>query len=313
MGGKKLFFRRFLALLVLPAVAGQSCSSDDGQDDARAVLASCTNLLVAQCSYMAGCLPIFLGSQFGDVDTCVSRARLLCEGYAKWPGDSWTAEKFDRCSDQMKQITACVGFDGLSSGPCATEAGSLANGAACVDSSQCASGWCDRPITPVETSVCGTCRASGCLPGGCKAGERCIASSTGARCVQVQAEGGPCTSSPSYCAEGLSCLDSVCSKSRGESEPCTDPADCDWQRELTCIGNVCRKPNIVEIGAQCTGGEDRCAKGGWCYGAQLTEPRTCVAPLADGAPCGAGIVGGCTPPARCASGVCRLPAELTCP
>jgi hypothetical protein len=310
MGGKKLFVRTIFALLALPFATGQSCSSNGGGDDPQAILTACGNLAAVQCRYLATCLPIFMGAQFDDVDTCAARFRLSCEGFVTWPGVRWTAERFDQCAEQVKQ-SGCAAIDTVGTGPCSLEPGSLPTGAACVDSSQCNGGSCVRTSTSDGTADCGTCRQSGCLPG-CKAGEGCLSSSEGSRCVAIQAEGTPCTLG-SICAASLSCLDSICRKGRAEGESCTTVLDCDRLQELTCVDNVCRKQNLVDIGATCNGSADRCARGGTCRSQSLSSAPVCVAPIADGAPCGGDVGTNCTTPARCVSGICKLPAQMTCP
>src|SRR6185503_7869995 len=148
---------------------------------------------------------------------------------AKWQGTGWTEARFDQCTAHVKQAT-CAFTNPLGSDPCANPPGSLPDGASCFDNSQCATGFCNRVTVPGATVPpnCGTCRAGGCLPG-CKANEVCFASSAGGRCVEMQPEGTACTPA-SLCAPGLSCLDSVCAKSRGEGEPCTAFANCDVQQ-----------------------------------------------------------------------------------
>jgi hypothetical protein len=312
MLAKTHFFRTMFTLLALPVVAGQSCSSDSGTGVDEAIFAACANSAPAQCNYLATCLPILFGAVFGDADTCIARTRLVCEGYAKWPGGSWTAEKFARCHEHIPQA-ACAGLEGLGTGPCANVPGSLPSGAACVDHSQCVTGFCRRQIsTTMGLAACGTCQAEGCITSGCKAGEICIASSTGTQCAEMQAEGTPC-SSASRCATGLSCLGGICTKSRGDGESCTTTEDCDVMQELECADRVCRKPSIVDIGAPCSVGATRCARGGICLNmSPSSTSSTCVAPLPDGSPCSAQRGGICTAPAQCVSGVCKLPAELSC-
>jgi len=305
-----LFFRTICAVLALPLVAGQSCSSSSDGGRSEALFTACVNSVPAQCNYLATCLPIFMGTLFGDVDTCVARTRLICEAYATWPGVSWTAEKFDRCTEHIQQA-ACTGVEGLGGGPCTNLPGSLPSGSGCVDHSQCVTGFCNRPISPNGTSGCGTCQEMGCLGGGCKAGEACIASAQGTRCAEIQAEGTACTSA-SLCATGLSCLGGICTKSRGEGDACTNDEDCDRAKELTCVDDICRKPSLVDIGASCTSSM-RCARAGICRNVSPSNSLTCVAPLPDGSPCGGAQGGICDPPALCISGVCTLPAQMTCP
>ena len=309
MGGKTIFFRTMLALVVLPIAAAQSCSSDtDDNADREAKLSACGRMADAQCHFVAACLPIFHGAMFDSVDDCGARTRLTCDAWITWPGTPWTAEKFDRCAEHLKN-TACAEVDALSTGPCASEPGSLANGATCVDSSQCASRVCQGPgPTPGAPSACSTCAASGsgCPASGCPAGQRCI----GPRCIEYLGEGAPCTAA-SLCAAGLSCLGSICTRSRGEGESCMQSSDCDYLQELRCVDNLCRKWTLVDIGAPCSV-TDRCAKGGFCYSELPEKPPTCVAPIGDNLPCG-GAGSYCREPARCVSGICQPPAKVSCP
>jgi hypothetical protein len=310
MPGKPHFFRTIFTLLALPVVAGQSCSSDDGTGVDEAIFTACANSAPAQCNYLATCLPVLFGALFGDADTCIARTRLVCEGYAKWPGSSWTAEKFARCHEHIPQV-ACGGLQGLGAGPCANVPGTLPRGAACVDHTQCVTAFCSRQVSTTGLAACGTCQEEGCITSGCKTGEICVASSAGTRCAEMQAEGTSCTPA-SLCATGLSCLGGVCMKSRGDGESCTTNEDCNVLQELMCVDGICREPSIVDIGASCTVGAVRCAQGGICLNMPPSTSSTCVAPLPDGAPCSAARGGICTAPALCVSGVCKLPAELTC-
>jgi hypothetical protein len=307
MGGKRLFFRTMCAVLALPIVAGQSCGDGSGRNDA--IYTSCANSAAAQCDYLARCLPVFLGTQFGDVAGCMAGVRLICEGYATWPGVGWTPEKFDQCNEHIQQA-ACAGLRGLGGGPCANVPGTLARGTACVDGSQCVTGYCHRMGSTNDLPACGTCSEALCGPAVCKAGEGCVVSSGALRCAEIQAEGTACTSE-SLCETGLSCLGGVCTKSRNDGESCMSTADCNELQELTCADRICRRPSIVDIGASCSIG-DRCARSGICR-TGASQSLTCVAPLPNGAPCRLDRGDICTSPSICLSGACRLPAEVTCP
>jgi hypothetical protein len=312
MSRNKPFFRTIFALLAVSIAAGQSCGSDTGGADAAAIRAACNNSAAAQCDYVARCLPIFSAAQFGDADTCVSRVRLACDEYATLPGFGWTPERFEQCNQHIQQ-TACMGLEGLGSGPCASVPGSLPKDANCVEGAQCASGYCRHSVPPGASypSACGTCQELGCIGIGCKDGEGCLFTTQGARCVALQAEGTPCTSE-SLCATGLSCWTGLCTKSHGEGEPCLTLADCDRVHELACIDDVCRKSMILDIGAPCRIG-DQCAQGGVCMSTPASQSTTCVAPIPDGEPCGGVQNYYCRGPARCSAGICKVPSELTCP
>lgn len=222
--------------------------------------------------------------------------------------------------------------------------GTLPDGAACGDSSQCAGGLCDKSYAwGTYAPACGTCVSRSpvgelCVPYGCAAGGVCPGCkgegcSVGFRCVPAPraAEGEDCTRYP--CAPGLRCdemttrtctapglpgaacrehsycrfgwcEDGVCSDQRGEGGKCSDSLQC--RPGLACERSVCVPPTAPEWEGVPLGGT--CDNGRDAFRCREGECRgsTCVARARLGEPCDGDSSCVDRPFLECLDGRCQL-------
>jgi hypothetical protein len=298
--------------VTLLVFAWLGCSSDAGSGHPSApVDPSCSAMAAAHCSLIESCLPIFLRTEFGNVDSCIERLTVSCAAYAKWPGTSFTSVKMDRCAQAAREAR-CDNLQVTLDAACSIEPGALPEGAACYSASQCMSGSCNVAFLPDgTTSGCGKC-TKGCGDGSvCLPPATCIVSASGMTCRPPLPEGAPCTPG-AICAIGLTCIASVCSKPAGEGARCAGASECDVFQELACVDETCRKVTVVQAGEGCSAPGVRCGSGTYCGAATPSSSTpSCMAYAADGSPCSdMGLR--CQGPAICAGGACKLPADLVC-
>lgn len=161
-------------------------------------------------------------------------------------------------------------------------------GTACVDSADCAQGFCFG-----TASECRSCRAFAGLSQPCSTPDRrcdpalqfCPPASIPRTCAALLADGQPCGSS-SECATGW----------------------CNWQSQVPDAGvDRCGR---LSLGAGC-GDPGDCAPGAYCAGyawdGVTVTPGACAPRLALGAPCtNHPDDDGCVEPATCLGGACTL-------
>lgn len=172
------------------------------------------------------------------------------------------ASQLVACGKQL-ETAAC----GDEASDCKPKGGTLTEGAACVDDTQCASGACQR----AENASCGTCRASvavggDCTNGHCVTGSVCVSSNGKATCVaeKIAQAGESCSSENGVvrCASGLSCSfagDKATCRAPGDTgAACSSRRDC--KEGLACVSGKCAA--AVAEGGACS--LDECATGLGC-------------------------------------------------
>jgi len=162
--------------------------------------------------------------------------------------------------------------------------GTVANGAACSDSDECANGYCDFD----ETKKCAVCKPFAAVGENCAFGQGC---SKGASCSQ-----GKCVAKGSVAA-GQPCED---------GDACTTGTFCKWGRN----GGVCTTKAAKDAACDDT---DECTAGLVCADKSATDSdRTCQSPKAEGATCselGQPFEGA----SECTKGVCGLISQAEPP
>jgi hypothetical protein len=279
-------------------------------------LGGCSDYASAYCAKLVACSPLELRLTFGDEATCVRRAALVCAPFADQPGTSWTPAKLGACARSIA-AASCVEAMTRVTADCAATPGTLSNGAACSQSTQCASSYCSSGAAPPSEDggvPCGTCEVSRVPPvigcgdaGACVSPEMCLPDGTGGvGCRRLPEEGEPCLASGG-CDFGLTCIASVCSRPKGAGASCTELTECDVSKSLLCISSTCQMPTWVEPGSPCHT-PDRLCSGGKCMadGFDPNSPATCMAWAADGSPCDPIQGSPCLDPAICLAGKCQL-------
>ncbi len=284
--------RAFATILVGIAVA--SCGSGHSTSSANSPAASaCEHYFDELNGGACGGVPLPAG------ELARQRARFVasCEDQVALPGAIDGAASVVACADAL----AASGCRNDSAVPECSPAGSLGSGAACNESSQCASNACNQAIGACGTceaivadgmacdngTVCGPisqCDTSAGIPGTCVPGTAPTGLPAGAMC------------SPGQCQRGL-----VCSSASGKCAPpaaaggaCVSYFDCAYP--LWCNSNlVCQAPGPA--GTSCEF-DNECAAGLGCGG---TTCQT-IAWVGAGATCDAAnrcLVGECAPNGKC--------------
>lgn len=197
-----------------------------------------------------------------------ARFRTVCQQGLAAPGTGITAAYLDKCGAALNALPC-----GSNSTPdeCKNPAGSLADGTACDDSSQCKSAYCKKATTTTsgdggastEVADCGVCTATVAEGGDCDLSgttrcapdTACAPTGTGSagKCTKpVKSDiGGGCGASGLTCKTGLSCDFKTlkCVAAGGAGAACTSSNDCQ-QPDLACVAKVC-KARVGE-GAACT-------------------------------------------------------------
>jgi hypothetical protein len=297
---------------------------------------TCRDAAAAFCAKADSCsMGVWPLQHFAGPGDCIARFSLGCSTMAAHPHARVTAAALRGCVEAIRQRQCGnLGLSPFSLVEC-TFTGSLPEGAACSDNSQCQS----RDCYPLGISACGRCRAPAVI------GSDCFDSASRCSRVGLACSGGDsptCIPTPpatlqagaecfpfrgSICAEGLVCGGSRChplASSRTIGVSCD--AECEPWASCDDVTYRCVAQAVASVGERCGYVAARmppiwCANGE-CSRARGSNTGTCVAWAADGAPCSIETAGPfCRPPARCVLpesragnlGTCRLPGAVTCP
>ena len=217
---------------------------------------------------------------------------------------------------------------------CATSPGTLADGAACLDDSQCKGGFCGSAAGDggSSSSDCGACAEE---PGttdcqensNCPAGQSCNASG---QCVAAGATGATCDDSdPSfavqpclpylYCqfaaasADGGTPATGTCAALGTTGQPCNSNDDVnDCADGLFCnTQGTCASIQFVAIGATCDDVGLVCTGANCAFASDTSATGVCTAYAADGAACQSDY--DCQFDALCVNGKCSTAAPVCSP
>lgn len=280
---------------------------------------ACMNYAQANCNATAQCSPYVLTSNFGSMETCIERSYLFCKGIVFLPGNSWNETTLNACADGLNTVN-CDEFKsqffrgGIFA--CRPLPGSLADGSACSDASQCQGAYCK----PNFGNICGTCvprsdKAAPCnLPLDCADGLTCL----NGTCVPEQPVGAMCVPGQMPCAFPLACRNNVCEPSSSTEGTACDPnmlTDCDGFLGLYCDPQtlMCKNAQFAGTGEPCgfmNGQRFDCAAAGSCD--QKNQPNLCMAPSPDGGSCDPQAGPGCMLPAFCINNLCTVQSDAQC-
>lgn len=261
-----MLLRRISVAFLLVAVACDGASDESGDP--------CSAYVDAFLDYATRC-----GDGGDGLTDARTELRAACQKSLALNGQSGLAEALTTCASKVQGVS-CKDLTALD---CDTPKGTLADGTACAEGFQCASGFCKKAknTTNGSEASCGTCAAT-------------------------LGEGAECDSD-GECSEGLDCV-------FGAKRTCAKPAraaagsKCQpFQRDACAEGLVCNRTG--------TAGETTCqapAKAGaGCYDDYACEgdlvcsddDDTCVAAAAEGASCAT---------TDCKSGLACDPSSKTC-
>ncbi len=255
-------FRHLCAVSLSASVVSiAACSSSAGS--------ACGDYLNALVTYEQKC-----GNTSASVDDATkSNFEAICGALSSAPGANNFSGQVEQCASQVGSL-ACNG-----SLSCPIH-GTLADGAACGASPQCAGGICNtgKPTNPNSELACGTCSSYLAIGASCTSGECDPSTSacTNNTCVAYVAQGQSCASAP--CTPGLECdATKVCNPYPTKGQACT--LQC--ANPERCVSGTCVDP--VQQGGACPMGNE-------CATSLICDPqsKTCVQPTlaASGQPCG---------------------------
>jgi len=300
-----------------PSDGGPDAGSDAAADMAPLTVAqACTDLDTSLCGALGACSTFVLQLSFGDLATCVARNDLACTIGQAPSGVGRTTADLEACGRALPAATCPDLIARKLPATCQDPPGTVINGAACGSGLQCASTFCKR-----QGAACGVCAPRAGAGESCNGNDQCQPDlvCAGSACV-APAESGAACDDKHPCRDDLYCKSGVCSAKAGPGESCADTDKaCDLVRGVGCnpFTHVCQNVRVAKKGDPCgiVGGTlVLCEASGLCEGATLAVPGTCTAAAGDGAACGNAANGrGCLAPASCANGVCRLPANASCP
>lgn len=298
-----------VSALLLPACgsSGDNPGPLNPGNNAVVPTKACQDYASAWCNKLAQCWPFVLSATYGDPGTCAQRASSLCANVSTAPGSSWSEGKLETCASALGPVSCESWWDAVPSS-CDPGAGTLSDGASCLDRSQCTGDACRQS----GTSGCGVCTTLSPDGGSCGVNSDCATGSlctVNHKCAATVASGGTCDADHP-CAASLRCTGGKCAAFAHAGDAC-DPNgnDCSITDGLYCDPNAkqCKTIGLVNAGADCGASQDggivACSAGASCVNGK------CVAALADGAQCDAQAQNGphCEAPAACIGGVCTVP------
>jgi hypothetical protein len=310
----------FVPVLIAQACAGKSEPAAVSDDQAAADGAS------AFCTRVNTCVPALTSLQWGDVATCTSKYKNVLLGTLHATGTSATAASLEACA-QAIPAASCDDVLGRNlPDACKAKSGSLMDGQACGDNSQCMGKMCN--IAPGK--ICGACSSPAAAGGACQSNDDCdygLECGGGAAmkvCTARVAAGQACDAMHP-CLSTLACKAGTCGTPDPAGTPCAAGKDtCDTAHGVFCdpITSACVQVTFAKPGGTCgiissgivlceSGGTDiNTSCGGFKYPA--TPTGTCVAPAADGMSCNDATGPSCVPPSLCVNGACQVKDPSSC-
>ena len=292
-------------------------SRGDGLSGSASWSTACKAYVKAYCAVVNSCYPAALEHFFGTLDNCASRyAGSDCEAQGNAPGSTLAPTDLLACA-QATAAESCLDYRWRALPECNSR-GSLADNSPCTYGHQCQSSFCAL----ASRSWCGTCKLRG------KVGDPCAGwlrscedglecgdpgeSGTWA-CVSPVAQGGACNTDFA-CNPGFLCINGTCARAKQVGEAC-NARDCDSEHDALCTGTtdgggrICEQASYGAAGDSCDlGGARHCGNSGVCNANDSGVGGTCVAALADEAPCDQSTA--CLYPALCLNGKCTRASTI---
>jgi hypothetical protein len=278
-------------------------------------------------------------ASFGnDQATCVAQMLSSCPSVSE-PGTSNTPSSIEACATAINQLSSCNDYlvyaNNLNGGSlCAATPGTLADGATCLDDSQCKGGFCGSSAGDggTSSSECGACAeepgATACQENSnCPGEQLCNASG---QCVPAGAVGATCDDSdPSsavqpclaylYCqfaaasADGGTPATGTCAALGTAGQACNADDDMnDCLDGLFCNAQgTCAAVQFVAIGATCDEVGLVCKGANCAFASDTATTGVCTAYADEGAACQSDF--DCEYDATCVNGKCSTAAPVCGP
>jgi hypothetical protein len=296
---------------------GSSAGGSGGSAQPPTVDQACTTMAQALCTRLGECAPVGVPLFYGDMATCVERAKLGCSKEQEVPDISRTAANIVACADAAS-VTSCDDLlANIFPAACHIKPGVRIDGEGCGSSMQCASTHCEKPM-----SDCGVCAARSPVNGTCSSDDGCAVGLVCAanKCVMPGGTGAICDAARP-CRGNLYCSSAgTCAARAPVGTACGGDANiCDIFHGAGCnpfapqASRTCEMISVAKGGQACgiiNSALTLCVQGNQCAGATLLQPGVCASPAADGQACDNNVH--CLPPANCVNGLCRLPSVGSC-
>jgi hypothetical protein len=276
----------------------------------------------ATCGLLEKCAPALVQLEWGDAGTCTSRETAQFAGTLASTGTSDTPSQLESCAQAIANVSCDDALGRNLPPPCRAQPGTLANGAACGDDSQCTGGRCKVP----SNQICGVCatlsEAGGActVDGDCDHGLACA----NKQCAAYVTAGGTCDASHP-CLPSSVCKGGTCATPDPAGASCTPtgPDTCDNLHGVFCNSqtSTCQTIAFANAGGACgfvSSTLTLCQGGGTnviaeCKGVGVGSlTGTCQATAADGASCNTTTGPFCVPPSVCVNGTCALDDASSC-
>jgi hypothetical protein len=259
----------------------------------------------AICGHVNECWPWYTSSNYADVAQCKEWSRALSGRKTSAPGSKIDPSRFALCAAAIANAPCDTFFAMALPEACRTQHGTLPDGAGCVVSEQCESGYCLTTSSPC--GVCARASVAGgqCMSTGCDFGLVCA----GGTCVVPGAPGAACSAS-APCVYGLICDNGVCRTALAPNAACdpTTGTKCFGGYFCDATARTCKPDPLVGAGASCTSAN--CGGGTIC--SAPSAGSVCLTEVLIGAACGGpGIQ--CRNPSKCLNGTCQFPDPAACP
>jgi len=267
---------RYVAGLLVAALAsacgdGGEAPADAAPSPDAAPAQPCEHAL-ALCTKLAECAPFLLAAGYGDLAGCADRLLKVCVAQSQSDGSGMTLDHILACEAALASATCDDVF--ANNVPACNFRGSYLDGAACGDSSQCASGFCNH-----AGNLCGVCAPRGGSGTACPSGGN------------------------DECATGL-----VCSSGKVCAAPARPGTACDDATAPCLAGSFCTTAKTcaltVAAGAECPGAYFDARNGTFCFGKSTPDSPQLAAQIGaagKGETCGLAPATG-APPTLCAPG-----------
>ena len=309
-----------VGIALIAACSSSSTSAPVSADQA------CSDYAAAICNRASTCSTVLVQVNWGDVASCAASFKTLCLNALAAPSTSITPNRTETCSKAITSATCDDVFDRNPPPDCRPTAGTIANGVACGDDSQCASTYCNRGAN----ASCGTCS-----PVRAKVGEACTGDDScdfqlkcaSNVCVALGASGAacdvkrPCASSL-VCSIPMGAMAGTCAAPAADGQPCTSGiglGTCDIKTGDYCNPKtkVCEKLAVSTGTGACgydmaTGKVTVCASNGTCAALGVGMTGNCQAAAAAGATCNPTMGPACVVGATCVNNVCKLSDPASC-
>ena len=310
---------------MLPGCGSKPLSADAPQPPtlappvsvATSIEQACADLQAAACAAFQRCAPQVFGSTYPDEASCVERRSADCIERRLARGNTVTPEQVEACAAVSRTSTCSAviateyGINPVRDPACVWQ-GTLAEGEACITSSQCASGSCSF----YGRDKCGTCVTrsdTSCAANGeCLVGSLCISG----QCLVASKEGEPC-GSLQPCSAELDCAAGACVPLGQAGDRCgaADTGGC--ARDLWCNRqtDTCERSILLPGPGACgptpSGGNALCPAGSSCR-PDASGGNHCTPVGGEGATCSYQLE--CAAGLDCRESVCsKLQAEQCLP